>query len=322
MAANETKKDLVRVAVTQLEPEWLDLQGTVAKTCRYIAEAARNGAQIIAFPEVFIPGYPTWIWSRPVDPDLSVKYIRNSLRINSPEMKSIQDCARDNGIIVCLGFSENDNHSLYISQSLINAEGEIVYTRRKVKPTHVERTTFGDGNGDSLKNVADTHIGRVGSLACWEHLQPLLKFNTFSQREEFHIAAWPAIFPHTGSELWSLSEEGCRTMAQTYAMESQTFVLHTTTVLTQKGIDLMQGGPLLFGSPGGGNSAVFGPDGRKLTEDLPPLEEGLLYADLDKSMIMASRCFADACGHYSRPDLLSLTINNKVKMVVNSLGSE
>ena len=90
----------------------------------------------------------------------------------------------------------------------LNAEGEIVYTRRKIKPTHVERTTFGDGNGDSLKNVGDTHIGRVGSLACWEHLQPLLKFNTLSQREEFHIAAWPAIFPHTGSELWSLSEAG------------------------------------------------------------------------------------------------------------------
>ena len=93
-------------------------------------------------------------------------------------------------------------------------------------------------------------------------------------------------------------------MSQTYAMESQTFVLHTTTVLSQKGIDLMDSGPM-FGTPGGGNSAVFDPDGRKLTEDLAPAEEGLVYADLDKSMIVAARWFADACGHYSRPDLLS-----------------
>ncbi|KAJ6189774.1 aliphatic nitrilase [Penicillium mononematosum] len=255
MTTEETKKSVVRVAVTQLEPEWLDLQGTV-----------------------FIPGYPTWIWSRPVDLTLSVRYIENSLRVDSPEMKCIQNCAREHGIA-------------------------IAFTRRKVKPTHVERTTFGDGNGDSLKNVANTHIGRVGSLACWEHLQPLLKFNTFSQREEFHIAAWPAIFPHSGEELWSLTQEGCRTMAQTYAMESQTW-------------------SLALWKSRGGNSAVFGPDGLKLTEDLPPTEEGLVYADLDKSMIIASRCFADACGHYSRPDLLSLTIDDKVKMVVNSIRSE
>ena len=143
-----------------------------------------------------------------MDQELSLQYIENSLRIDSPEMKRIQNCARYNNIIVCLGFSENEQHSLYISQSLINAEGKIVYTRRRIKPTHMERTTFGDGNGDSLKNVADTDIGRVGSLACWEHLQPLLKFNTLSQKEEILVAAWSPLFFHTGAELWSLSAEG------------------------------------------------------------------------------------------------------------------
>lgn len=146
--------------------------------------------------------------SRPVDPELSVRYIQNSLRVDSPEMKMIQDCARDHGIVVALGFSENDNHSLYISQALIDAQGEILYTRRKFKPTHVERTTFGDANGNCLANVADTEFGRVGSLACWEHLQPLLKFHTLSQREEFHVAAWPPLDPYQGDGLWSLSREG------------------------------------------------------------------------------------------------------------------
>ena len=100
-------------------------------------------------------------------------------------------------------------------------------------------------------------------------------------------------------------------------MESQTFVLNTTAVISQRGIDRMRSGPLLFSTPGGGCSAVFGPDGRQLTEDLPQTEEGIVYADLDKTMILASRCFADACGHYSRPDLLSLSVNEKSRGVVN-----
>lgn len=103
-------------------------------------------------------------------------------------------------------------------------------------------------------------------------------------------------------------------------MESQTFVLHTTAVITQRGIDRMRSGPLLFATPGGGWSAVFGPDGRQLTENLPPTEEGIVYADLEKTSILASRWFADACGHYSRPDLLSLAVNEKARGVVNTVN--
>lgn len=102
-------------------------------------------------------------------------------------------------------------------------------------------------------------------------------------------------------------------------MESQAFVLHTTAVISQRGIDETRSGPLLFATPGGGCSAVFGPDGRQLTENLPPTEEGIVYADLDKTLILASRCFADACGHYSRPDLLSLTVNGKARGLVSTV---
>lgn len=130
--------------------------------------------------------------------------------VNSDEMRTIQDCAAQNGIVVSLGFSENDNNSLYIAQAIIDSDGKILMKRRKLKATHMERTIFGDASGDSLNNVVTTSFGkRVGTLACWEHCQPLLKYNTIQQKEQIHCAAWPPIVPHQGGpDLWSLSQEG------------------------------------------------------------------------------------------------------------------
>jgi nitrilase len=124
-------------------------------------------------------------------------------------MRTIQQCAAKNGIVVSLGFSENDNNSVYIAQALIDSDGKLLVARRKLKPTHMERTIFGDSSGNSLINVSPTKIGkRVGSLACWEHCQPLLKYHTATQREDIHIAGWPPLSPHAGPELFSLSQEG------------------------------------------------------------------------------------------------------------------
>jgi predicted amidohydrolase len=229
---------IVHVAVTQAEPAWLDLAAGVAKTCQLITEAAKNNAQLIAFPECWIPGYPCWIWlvlvyfimtahldlfqesdilklicketrNRLIDVPLNVSYIKNSLRLDAPEMEAIKTCARTNSIAVSLGFSENDYNSLYIAQVLIGPDGEIKAHRRKMKPTHMERTIFGDASGECLSGVADLPFGRVGALSCWEHIQPLLKFHTFAQREDIHVAAWPSLTPHTGgADLWSMSAEG------------------------------------------------------------------------------------------------------------------
>lgn len=124
-------------------------------------------------------------------------------------MRTICDCARENQISVSLGFSENDNNSLYIAQAIIGPDGAIKCTRRKMKPTHMERTIFGDASGDVFNSVTELPFGRLGALSCWEHIQPLLKFQTFSQREDIHVSAWPPLDPHTGGpDLWSMSAEG------------------------------------------------------------------------------------------------------------------
>ena len=147
--------------------------------------------------------------ARPVDFDLHTTYIKNSLRIDSPEMKQICECAAASDITVALGFSENEHNSLYIAQAIIGSDGNIKASRRKLKATHMERTIFGDASGDTLKNVVDTDAGRVGVLACWEHVQPLLKYHTYMQREQIHVAAWPPVFEHSGqADLWSMSREG------------------------------------------------------------------------------------------------------------------
>jgi nitrilase len=145
-----------------------------------------------------------------LDLDLGTRYLKNSLKVKSPEMERIRNCAAENNINVCLGFSENDNNSLYISQSIIGNDGEIKMLRRKIKATHMERTIFGDASGDCLRNVVDTSAGRVGSLACWEHVQPLLKYHTYLQREEIHVSAWPPVFDHDDLDLslWSMSRPG------------------------------------------------------------------------------------------------------------------
>ncbi|KAF7712377.1 Arylacetonitrilase [Penicillium ucsense] len=314
----QTKSTHVRVAVTQAEPVWLDLEATVQKTCALITEAAENGAEVISFPECWIPGYPAWIWSRPVDPQLHSEYILSSLQVDSPQMARIQKCALDSKIVVILGFAENRHHSLYISQAIIDSDSTIVTTRSKIKATHMERTVFGDASAECLDSVADTAVARIGALSCWEHTQPLLKYHTYSQREQIHVAAWPPLFDHTGGEeLWSMSRQGTQAIASTYAIESQTFVLHTTAVISQAGIDRMQTLPgCIMGSPGGGSSAIFGPDGRKISTVLPETEEGIIYATLDLNEVLRSRAFIDVCGHYSRPDLLWLGVDKNVKKPV------
>lgn len=249
-------------------------------------------------------------------------------------MKQIQECARSNDIAVSLGFSENDNDSVYIAQVMIGTDGEIKFHRRKMKPTHMERTIFGDASGECFASVANLPFARVGSLSCWEHIQPLLKYHTLSQQEDIHVAAWPNLFPHTGGQdLWSMSAEGlfifslndsllisiagCQNLSQTYAIESQSFVLHCTAVLGENGVRQMRtSGGALMSSPGGGSSAIFGPDGRKMTEPVDSTTEKIIYADLPMDLIVATKLFADPTGHYSRPDLMSLNVCTQVKKLV------
>ncbi|RYP42081.1 hypothetical protein DL768_010397 [Monosporascus sp. mg162] len=320
----------IRVAVTQAEPVYLDLAASIRKACGLIAEAAKNGAKLVAFSECWLPGYPAWIWARPVDVELQTRYIYNALPVESQAMGLIKAAAKEHSIAVVLGFAEQSpSHSVYISQAIISPQGEVLMHRRKIKPTHMERTVFGDGSGADLNNVVEVDFGpehgkiKVGCLACWEHTQPLLKYHTISWGEVIHVAMWPPLDPMPAADhpgLWSMTADGCQNLSQTYAIESTTYVLHSTSLCTQKGIDVLktQEG-LICQQPGGGHSCVIAPDGRRLTAPLGDgtgVAEGIVYADLDLTKVVATRGFLDVVGHYSRPDLLWLGVDRRQREVV------
>ncbi|KAI8305427.1 Arylacetonitrilase [Colletotrichum sp. SAR11_59] len=201
-------------------------------------------------------------------------------------------------------------------------DGEIKMNRRKIKPTHVERTLYGDGSGASLHNVVEEPgIGKVGALSCWEHSQPLLRYHTYSQGEEIHVAAWPPMnyfnsFPK-GSALWSQCREGARNLSTTHAIEGNCFVVLSSSFYTQTGVDRQKlGDGKLYHIGGGGCACIIAPDGRKLTEDLGEEEEGLVIADIDLDEIMKVKAMLDVHGHYSRPDLLWLGVDSREKKQV------
>ena len=301
----------LRVAAVQAAPVFLDLDGTIDKTIDLMAQAAGQGVKLIAFPETWVPGYPWWIWldSPAWGMQFVQRYSDNALVVGSAEFDRIRDAARKHGIWVSLGYSEKAAGSLYIAQALIDDQGNVLQTRRKLKPTHVERTVFGEGDGTDLA-VMETGIGNVGMLCCWEHLQPLSKYAMYAQNEQIHIASWPSFSLYRGAA-YALGPELNNAASQLYAAEGQCFVLAPSATVSKEMHALLctdeTKRQLLL--PGGGFTRIFAPDGSPLGETLAEGEEGIVYADIDLGMISLAKSAADPAGHYSRPDVTRLLLN-------------
>lgn len=305
-----------KVAVVQAAPVFMDARASVEKAIGFITEAGAAGAKLLAFPEVWIPGYPWWLWlGTPAwGMQFVPKYHANSLRADGPELAALAEAAAKSNINVVIGFSEIDGGTLYLSQALISDTGAILFKRRKLKPTHVERTLFGEGDGSDFQ-VVDTSIGRIGALCCAEHVQPLSKYAMYSMHEQIHVASWPSFTLYRGTA-YALGHEVNLAASQVYALEGGCFVLHASAITGQDMFDMLCDTPektaLLNtdgGKPGGGYSMIFGPDGQPLVEHLPQDQEGILYADIDLAMISIAKAAYDPSGHYSRGDVVRLMIN-------------
>ncbi|WP_083253364.1 carbon-nitrogen hydrolase family protein [Flavivirga aquatica] len=300
-----------KVAAVQAAPVFLNLNASIDKAIKLIEEAASHGAKLVTFGECWLPGYPWWIWLDA--PAMGMQYVQpyfeNAMELGSEQHMRLCEVARRNNIYVGMGFSERDGGSLYIAQLVIDDEGETVSARRKLKPTHVERTVFGNGDGSDLV-VHDTSIGKLGALACWEHLQPLSKYAMYSQNEQVHFAAWPGFSLYEG-KAFALGYEVNTAASRIYAVEGSCYVVAPTPLITQEIHDMLCDTDLkkVFLPLGGGHARIYGPDGSELAEPIPHDQEGILYADIDLGAIAVAKAAADPAGHYARPDVTQLLFN-------------
>ena len=317
----------IKAAAVQAAPVFLNLSASIDKAEAYVRQAAANGATLVAFPETWLPGFPFFVWLGTPAESLAYvpRYHANSMEVHSPEMHRLQSIAAKSKVTLVMGFSERDGGSRYMAQVIIGPDGEILLTRRKLKPTHVERTIFGEGDGSDLQ-VVDAEFGRLGALNCWEHVQPLMKMAMYVQNEEVHVAAWPSLCI-CRDVAYALGPEVNNAASQIYAVEGGCFVLAPCAVVSQDMFDIMCDTPekakLLNprgSKPGGGFTMIYGPDGRPLCEPLAEDQEGILYADFDPAQIVLAKAAADPAGHYARADAVRLVVNRQKRQVMTEIN--
>jgi nitrilase len=297
----------VQVACVQVEPVILDLEGTLDKLERVAAEAAGNGAELVVFPETFVPVYPSsrWAkafagWQNDAAKETFARIAQNSVAVGSPAEQRLAACARELGIWLVTGVNEIEPErpgTIYNALLYHSPAGELALHHRKLVPTNHERLIWGQGDGRGLHAV-ETGFGRVGGLICWENYMPLARTALYESGVELYIAstaddsdAWQATLVHI-------------------ARESRAYVIAPGHF--QRAASYPEDFPLASevdgaGTIGRGGSAIVAPDGSYLAGPLYD-EEGVLYAELDPSRLLAERQRFDPVGHYSRPDVLELTV--------------
>lgn len=299
-----------KAAAVSASSVFLDREATTEKACRIIAEAASNGAKLIAFPETFIPGYPYWLWFRsPTEAmPLTKELFQNSVEINSECVRAIGAAAKKANAYVVIGINERDGGTLYNTQLFFDRNGELLGRRRKLHPTNVERTIWGMGDGSGLK-VHDTDIGKLGGLICFEHTMDLAKYAQTSQGRQVHVGCWPGGAAIRHNPRWVCWSDMAENMQRSLALTGQTFVLSSASPVDQSVLDKLQldndDKDLVLG---GGWTAIIDPWGRIIGGPLEN-EEGIVYADIDLSEIMGVKYLCDSTGYYGRPDILRLQVN-------------
>ncbi|KAK3351874.1 cyanide hydratase [Neurospora tetraspora] len=313
-----------KAAAVTSEPCWFDLEGGVRKTIDFINEAGQAGCKLVAFPEVWIPGYPYWMWKVNYQQSLPMlkKYRENSMAVDSEEFRRIRRAARDNQIYVSLGFSEIDHATLYLAQALIDPTGDVINLRRKIKPTHVEKLVYGDGTGDTFISVTPTELGRLGQLNCWENMNPFLKSLNVSMGEQIHIAAWP-VYPGKETLQYpdpatNVADAASDLVTPAYAIETGTWTLAPFQRLSKEGLkkNTPEGvEPETDPSTYNGHARIYNPDGALVVKPDKDFD-GLLFVDIDLNECHLTKVLADFAGHYMRPDLIRLLVDTRRKELV------
>jgi len=312
---------MIKVAVIQEPPVYLDLAKSMERAIALIAQAAAAGHSLVVFPEAWLPGYPTFVWRLSPGADMGktdVLYARllaNSVDSGKGGLTPMQEAAREHGVVVVMGYQEVDSSltggTIFNSCAIIDANGQVANNHRKLMPTNPERMVWGFGDGSGL-NVVDTAVGRIGTLICWENYMPLARYALYAQNIDIYVAP-----------TWDSGETWLATM-QHIAREGSCWVIGCATSLEASDIPL--GVPFrdeLFPNAeewiNPGDAVVYKPFGGVLVGPMRR-EKGMLSAEIDIESVRASRRKFDVAGHYARPDVLSLRVNRAVQMPVRFDG--
>lgn len=306
-----------KVAVIQAAPVLFDREATVEKTCNLIREASSKGAELILFPEAFIPAYPRGLsFGMKVGDrtdegrNLWKRYWENSVKVPGKEIEEIGKTIKECGVFAAIGVIERDSTfsggTLYCTLLYFGRDGKLAGKHRKLKPTGSERLIWGEGDGSTL-TVVDTDLGKVGGLICWENYMPLARMAIYGKGVEIYLAPtadhrerWQATLRHI-------------------ALEGRCFVLGCNQFVTKdmypedlEGISELEEQPDIMCR---GGSVIISPQGKVLNGPLYD-KEGILYSELDMDEITKGKVDFDVTGHYARPDIFQLSVNEEPMLPV------
>ncbi len=311
-------ENTLTIGLAQMTPVWLDRKKTTEKIRSFISGAAAKKCDLVVFGEGLLPGYPFWLsltngaeFNSPVQKEIHAHYLKNAVQIESGHLDNICKMAKEHKTAVYLGIIERPQdrggHSLYCSLVYIDKTGEIKSVHRKLQPTYEERLVWAAGDGHGLE-VHDIGDFRVGGLNCWENWIPLARTALYGQGENLHIAVWPGAVRNTVD------------ITRFIAQESRSFVVSVSGLMFRKDItpsiphheEIVKNAPEVMAD---GGSCIAGPDGKWIIEPVAQ-EEGLFTTTVDLWRVLEERQNFDPSGHYSRPDVLRLTVNRRRQSIV------
>ncbi len=304
-----------KAAAVQAAPVFLDVDATVAKAISLIHEAARNGARLVAFPEVFVPAYPYWSWI--TDPITGSpwfeKLARNSILVPGPEIDLLRQAAKEAGTYVVIGVNERSPiswGSIYNTMVFIGPDGAILGKHRKLVPTWAEKMTWTGGDGSSLR-VYDTAIGPLGGLACGENTNTLARFALLAQGELVHIASYISL-PVAPPD-YDMAD-AIRLRAAAHSFEGKVFTIVSCSTISEETIRAMEtvvpDARRRLERKSSAFSGILGPDGRVVGQPLID-DEGIVYADIDLNRCIQPKQMHDIVGHYNRFDVFDFKVNRR-----------
>jgi nitrilase len=312
----------VRVAAIQAAPVLFDREATIARMAERVAEAAAQGARLVVFPEAYVPAYPRGfsfgavVGSRTEEGrDLWARYWAASVAVPGPAADAIAAIAREHHVYLTVGVVERDaSHgggTLFCTLLYYGPDGSYLGKHRKLKPTGSERLIWGEGDGSTLTTF-DTEWGRVGGLICWENYMPLARAAMYAKGLHIYLAptadcrdTWQSTLQHIATESRCFVV-GCNQYVHRSMVPADVPCAHEIDAMPE---ELCRGG-----------SAIYGPLGDLLAGPLYG-EEGILVADLDLREITRSRYDFDASGHYARPDVFRLEVDERPRPAAHSVAA-